>query len=142
MWQPSSYAAASPSPSQRRQQRTAHHGVGGSTGGTPVKKKNNNNENNNERVLSMRLALEEALTNVDAFWDTQMTAYNLKVERSKSAMVARHAEERQELKHKLAGGRVYSHAKGYAPQLVHCFISSLSPPTADRVKHAFASVEP
>ena len=86
----------------------------------------------------MRLALDEALKNVDAFWDTQMTAYNLKVEKSKSAMVARHAEERQELKHKLVGPSI-RFPKVKPPPFV-CFVSHHQQLTV--CSNAFASVEP
>ena len=102
MWQPSSYAP-SPSPSQRPRSR----GVTPDDNALTMRHNDDNTENDEwssrEDVLSLQLAMDDALTTVNAFWDTQMTAYNLKVEKTKSAMVARHTEERQELKHKLGG---------------------------------------
>jgi hypothetical protein len=78
MWQPSAYASPSPSPSQRPRSARA---------GTP----NNNNEKH-ETALAMQLAVDGELTAVDTFWDRQMTAFTLKVEKAKAATVARHAE--------------------------------------------------
>lgn len=103
MWQPSAYAA-SPSPSSSQRPRGERGG-----GGTP---KINDNDNNNvqkiddESVQSAQLALDDELTRVRAFWDSQMTAYELNVEKARAATAARHAVERQALTHKLGSAPV------------------------------------
>lgn len=101
MWQPSAYAA-SPSPSSSQRPRSGRGG-----GGTPKNNDNNNVEKiNDESVLSVQLAFDDELTHVHAFWNSQMTAYNLNVEKAKAATVARHAVERQELIHKFGSAPV------------------------------------